>query len=244
MAERKDTVIVTGSSGFIGRALVARLVSTFNVVGFDLSEPKELPPSASFQEIDLTSDGSVAQALAAVRQRHGKRIASVIHLAAYFDLTGEPNRKYEQITVQGTGRLIHALQAFEVEQFIFASSMLAHKPARPGELIDEDRPLESGLPYRASKIATERLLQAQAGSIPTVYLRLAGVMTICAATLSSPTRSRASTNARSRAASIRATSAPVSPIFILMISSMPSRGLSSAERHFLPSYPFCWANPM
>src|SRR6266508_3952124 len=98
------------------------------------------------------------QILQKIRKRHGGRIDSVIHLAAYFDLTGEPNPKYEQITVRGTERLLRELQSFEVEQVIFASSMLVHRPSLPGEVIDEDWPLESDLPYRASKIETERLI--------------------------------------------------------------------------------------
>ena len=102
-------------------------------------------------------------------------IASAIHLAGYFDLTGEPDPKYEQITVRGTERLLRELQSLEVEQFIFASSMLVHRGARPGQLIDEDWPLELNLPYRASKIETERLIHAQRGQIPVVYLRPAGI---------------------------------------------------------------------
>jgi nucleoside-diphosphate-sugar epimerase len=34
---------------------------------------------------------------------------------------------YDEITVRGAGKLLRALQTFEVEQFLFASSMLAHK---------------------------------------------------------------------------------------------------------------------
>ena len=34
------------------------------------------------------------------------RIASVIHLAAYYDTTGEENPKYNAVTVQGTRRLL------------------------------------------------------------------------------------------------------------------------------------------
>jgi nucleoside-diphosphate-sugar epimerase len=45
MRDRKDTVVITGSGGFIGRALVFRLAESYNVVGFDLQEPKELPPA-------------------------------------------------------------------------------------------------------------------------------------------------------------------------------------------------------
>ncbi|TKB30049.1 MAG: NAD(P)-dependent oxidoreductase, partial [Mesorhizobium sp.] len=118
---------------------------------------------------------SVAAGLERVRMAYGTRIASVIHLAAYFDLTGEPNPLYDEITVRGTEKLLRALQPFEVEQFVFVSSMLAHKAGRPGDVIDEDSPLESDLPYRASKIEAECLIHKQHGPIPVVYLRPAGV---------------------------------------------------------------------
>lgn len=175
-AERSETVIVTGSSGFIGEALMDRLVRRYRIVGLDRTEPRRLPAAADFEEVDLTSDDSVREALARVGERHGRRIASVIHLAAYFDLTGEPNPKYEAITVRGTERLLRELRAgFAVEQFVFVSSMLVHAASRPGERIDETRPLDPKLPYRASKIATERLIHEQRGEIPVVYLRAAGV---------------------------------------------------------------------
>ena len=175
MVARRDTVIVTGSSGFVGEALLSTLAASFEVIGLDRSPPKLLPSNASFDEIDLTSDESVARVLAKVRKRCRAPIASAIHLAAYFDLTGEPDPKYEQITVRGTERLLRELQSLEVEQFVFASSMLVHRGARPGQLIDEDWPLESNLPYRASKIKTEGLIHAQRGQIPVVYLRPAGI---------------------------------------------------------------------
>ena len=175
MVARRDTVIVTGSSGFVGEALLSTLAASFEVIGLDRSPPKLLPSNASFDEIDLTSDESVARVLAKVRKRCRAPIASAIHLAGYFDLTGEPDPKYEQITVRGTERLLRELQSLEVEQFVFASSMLVHRGARPGQLIDEDWPLESNLPYRASKIKTEGLIHAQRGQIPVVYLRPAGI---------------------------------------------------------------------
>jgi nucleoside-diphosphate-sugar epimerase/uncharacterized membrane protein len=175
MAPRNETVVITGSSGFIGRALVDKLAPRFQVVGLDITGPPQLPPNASFVPIDLTTEDGVRDALQQVREQHGGRIASVIHLAAYFDLTGEPNAKYEEVTVRGTERLLRALQDFEVEQFVFSSSMLVHAAGRPGERIDEERPLDPKLPYRASKIETERLIQAQRGRIPVVLLRPAGV---------------------------------------------------------------------
>ena len=174
MAGTRDVVIVTGSDGFIGRKAAQRLSAQFNVVGFDL-ELSEDPALAHSFAVDLASDESVAKALEEVKRRCGARIASVIHLAAYFDLSGEPDPRYREITVNGTRRLLAGLQGFAVEQFVFASTMLVHAAGRPGETIDEDRPLEPKFPYRNSKIDTEQLIHDERGPIPVVYLRAAGV---------------------------------------------------------------------
>src|SRR3546814_15224125 len=53
--------------------------------------------------------------------------------------------------------------------------MLVHAAGRPGEQIDEDRPLDPKLPYRASKIVTEQMIHDRRGRIPVVFLRPAGV---------------------------------------------------------------------
>jgi len=175
MTTREDIILVTGGSGFIGSRVVERLAQTATVVAFDIKPPSGQPEHASFVEFDLTSDEGVEKALAQVRERHGQRIASVIHLAAYFDLSGEPHPMYDAVTVEGTNRLLHGLKAFEVEQFVFSSTMLVHAPGKPGERIDEDRPLERKFPYRNSKIETEALVRERRGSIPVVLLRPAGV---------------------------------------------------------------------
>jgi nucleoside-diphosphate-sugar epimerase len=65
--------------------------------------------------------------------------------------------------VRGTARLLHALQSFEVEQFVFASTMLVHAPTKPGKPIDENAPLDPRLPYPESKMRTERLIHEQRG---------------------------------------------------------------------------------
>jgi nucleoside-diphosphate-sugar epimerase/uncharacterized membrane protein len=175
MRDAQDVVIVTGSSGFIGSAVIEKFAERFRLVGFDREVSPHPPPAAECVCIDLTSDASVEAAFGRVRIAYGARIASVIHLAAYFDLTGEPNPKYEEITVRGTERLLHALQSFKVEQFVFASTMLVHAPSMPGKPIDEKSPFDAKLPYRESKIRTERLIHDQRGRIPAVIVRPAGV---------------------------------------------------------------------
>jgi nucleoside-diphosphate-sugar epimerase len=171
----RDVIIVTGSAGFIGSTLIEKLAGRFSIVGLDKAVMCETPKNIEFMCIDLTRPASVVTSLQRVRAAYGERIASVIHLAAYFDLTGKANSLYDEVTVHGTENLLHALKMFEVEQFVFVSSMLTHKACRPGGVINEDSPLASDLPYRISKIAAEHLIHAQHASMPTVYLRPAGV---------------------------------------------------------------------
>ena len=173
--DRSDVVLITGSGGFIGRALAARLSARFTIVGLDVAEGKD-EHLAETVKVDLTSDRDVRDALAKVRRQFGARIASAIHLAAYYDLSGQPNPKYDSITVEGTRRLLRALRdGFEVGQFVFASTLLVHAPSEPGKRIDENWPLEPKWAYPASKAKTEELLRMERGDIPLVILRMAGV---------------------------------------------------------------------
>lgn len=157
----RETVIITGSSGFIGSALVRHLSARYLVIGFDRGLPPHPPAEAECVCVDLTDDASVQAAFLRVRVAYGARIASVIHLAGYLDLTGEPRRKYEEVTVKGTERLLGAPQAFEAQRFVFVSTMLIHASTTPGVPINEQSPLDVSLPYRDSKIRTEQLIREQ-----------------------------------------------------------------------------------
>jgi nucleoside-diphosphate-sugar epimerase len=64
------------------------------VVGLDLKRPGKTVSGTDFIECDLTKDESVIGALDTVREKHGDHLASVIHLAAYYDFSGEPSDMY------------------------------------------------------------------------------------------------------------------------------------------------------
>ena len=168
-------VLITGGSGFIGQRIVASLAKSYDVVILDRTPPNPPPPNARFEMIDLTSQASLDFAMRHVAERFGQKIASVVHLAAFFDETGQPNPNYQEITVEGTARLLQAILALDVEQFVFSSTMLVHRAGHPGEKIDETTPFDPRFPYRASKIETERLIHERHGAMPVVVLRPAGV---------------------------------------------------------------------
>lgn len=170
------TILMTGSSGFLGQAIAKGLADRYRIIGLDLKRPKKPATDMETIEIDLTSEESVEAAVAEAGRRSGGRFASVIHLAAYYDTTGEDNPKYQQVTVEGTRRLLKALRPMETEQFVFSSTMLVHAPSPDkGVRINEDSPLDPPWAYPQSKAETEKLIAEERGDIPSVILRLAGV---------------------------------------------------------------------
>jgi nucleoside-diphosphate-sugar epimerase/uncharacterized membrane protein len=175
MAEGSDVILTTGGSGLIGVPVIRRLAASARVIGFDREGNPNPPKEAECVCVDVTSDQSVRDGLSRVRYADGDHIASVIHLAAYYDFSGEPSPKYEEVTVRGTERLLRGLQDFRVEQFVFSSTMLVHAPSQPGQRITEDSPLDPKWDYPKSKVKTEELIRAQRGAIPVVLLRIAGV---------------------------------------------------------------------
>lgn len=128
-------------------------------------------------EADIASAQSLGHALRRLREAHGGRIASVVHLAAYYDFSGQDHPAYHDVNVEGTRRLLHVLQEFEVEQFIYASTMLVHAPTRPGMPLDEDGALAPKWPYPRSKAEAEDVVRRERGAIPALILRIAGVYT-------------------------------------------------------------------
>lgn len=173
--QQQDTILVTGSNGLIGYAVANRLAGDYPVVGLQHREKPSAPPRVDRVMADLTSDESVRRALETVRERHGSHIASVIHLAAYYDFSGEHSHLYEDLTVKGTERLLRGLQSFQVEQFIFSSTMLVYAPSTPQHPIDETWPVEPKWDYPKSKVRTEEVIRAERGDIPAVILRISGV---------------------------------------------------------------------
>lgn len=171
----KPLVLMTGSSGLIGTRLGQVLTPEYHVIGLDVDPPRDDAQIDDWIETDLTDSGSVVDALRTVLQHCGKELASVIHLAAYYDFSGEPSRLYDDLTVEGTRRLLIALRDFKVEQFIFSSSLLAMKPCEVGEKLTEESPTRAEWDYPQSKLAAEKVIHETRDGIPTVVLRIAGV---------------------------------------------------------------------
>lgn len=172
---KKSVILITGSEGFIGDAIVRSCCHQHEIAGFDVARPHKDPEAEDFINCDLTSDASVGQALDSLRQRHGSSLASVVHLAAFYDFSGKPNPLYQDLTVEGTRRLLKRLQSFDVEQFVFSSTHLVMKPSQHGEPITEVSAAEAAWDYPKSKLEAEKVIASERRRIPAVILRIAGV---------------------------------------------------------------------
>ena len=168
----RPVILITGVSGEVGEAIVHALGDRYAVVGMD-----EAGKSASVPiiPVDLTKDASVAHAFEVFRDSQGGAIDSVIHLAGYFDFTGNDNPLYQQLNVEGTRRLMQALKPFRVGQIVYAGTMLVHAAVSPGEHIREDRRLDPQWIYPQSKVAAEEVIRAERGATPCVLFHLAGL---------------------------------------------------------------------
>lgn len=174
MGDDKKLILVTGCSGRIGSLAVERFAKAgFTVIGWDFAEPKS-KKYMDFYKVDLRSDKDVSQSLQTIKTKYGDHLISVIHLAAYYSFAGEHPELYDEITIQGTNRLLHGLKQFNVDQFIFSSTQLVYAPCKVGEKINEDSPLDPKWDYPKSKVKTEKLMHAEHGDIPIVILRIAG----------------------------------------------------------------------
>ncbi|MDQ2644837.1 MAG: NAD-dependent epimerase/dehydratase family protein [Myxococcota bacterium] len=170
----RQLVLITGSSGLVGTALSRKLSARFHVMGLD-KEPARSGAPTQHVYLDLASLDSLDTALKFVQATHGTRIASVVHLAAHYDFSGSPSPLYDQVTVHGTEALLFALRRFDVEQFVFASTMLVHAPTEPGFPLDENSPLGPRWAYPQSKLEAEELIRRHHGDVPIAILRLASV---------------------------------------------------------------------
>jgi UDP-glucose 4-epimerase len=150
-------VLVTGSSGFIGAALVASLrASGVGVVGVDL---KPSPDPTLDRVVGDLEDPEVVDAALASRPE------AIFHLAARTSVLKsmeDPLGVY-RVNVDVTQQLLELGRQRGVRSFVLASTN-AVAGSSDGDVIDERTPMRPLTPYGATKAAGEMLCSAYAGA--------------------------------------------------------------------------------
>jgi nucleoside-diphosphate-sugar epimerase len=196
---------VTGGSGFLGRRLVGSLLGRARVVGIDRRPRAEayVPDheNMSWHQIDLGDPAAVEETFAEIRS--AGRVDAFIHLAAYYDFTGEEDPEYERTNVAGLGHVLKACRTLGLRRFMFASSAGATRVRRDRTPIDEDAPADGEHVYARTKRLGEAMVREHARDFPTATVRLGR----CSPTGASSRRSTRSSRRGSRTPGTRASSA-------------------------------------
>jgi nucleoside-diphosphate-sugar epimerase len=148
-------IMVTGASGFVGRPLVAALLSAGFVVRAVTRRPALFPDSVESAIIpDLTTATDWKPILQGVN--------AIVHLAGLAHAHGinDDNPEFDQINWIATQRLAQAAQEAGVERLIFLSSVRAQTGASAPRILtelDEPHPTNS---YGRSKLRAEEAIRA------------------------------------------------------------------------------------
>ncbi|MGM1028952.1 MAG: NAD-dependent epimerase/dehydratase family protein [Actinomycetota bacterium] len=109
-------VLVTGASGFLGRAVAAELVAAGHDVRTLQRRPSQVPGATDVLG-SLTDPAAVARAVAGDEGS----VAGVVHLAAKVSLAGDP-AEFRAVNVEGTRSLLDAAEHAGVSRFVQVSS--------------------------------------------------------------------------------------------------------------------------
>ncbi|MBA8815158.1 nucleoside-diphosphate-sugar epimerase [Microbacterium halimionae] len=172
------TVGVTGSSGKLGRATVARLRGAgHEVIGFDLAGS----PGPGFTRVDLADYGQTLDALLGVTARHGG-VDALVHLAAIPVNGLVPDVTTFTSNVTATFHTFFAAHRVGIRKIVYASSITAmgfpFDEAPPSLPVDETFTRAHNT-YGLGKVAEEAIaaqLVGWAGDASITALRFTNVV--------------------------------------------------------------------
>ncbi|HYH42455.1 MAG TPA: NAD(P)-dependent oxidoreductase [Burkholderiales bacterium] len=157
-------VVITGSSGFMGSALIAQLRERGHEAhGIDVRSPRWRAPHPADHHCDITD----AQALDTLIARLSPEV--IVHLAARTDLSSDSVVKYSA-NIEGVIHLLCAAQrAGSVKRVLWTSSQLV---SRVGRVPTHDLDFEPNNSYGESKVIGERIVRGlDGGGMEWVILR-------------------------------------------------------------------------
>jgi len=169
--EVSGRVLVTGATGFLGRAAAEALARA----GHDVVRGARIAPAAAPAGKAWISYGDIGRETQWDGLLAG--IDSIVHLAGLAHLpdasAAAVAETFARVNAEGTARLARAAARAGVRRFILVSSALVHGEASPGRPFTEaDAPTPQS-PYTRSKLESETRLAevARAGALQWVVLR-------------------------------------------------------------------------
>jgi len=158
-------VLVTGASGFFGRAIMREL----RAHGHDAhGAARRLDGTYATIAVDITDRDAVHSVLAAGYD-------GVVHCAAlaHVRLTADDSARADAVNAIGAANVAASAASAGVANYVFISSVMVYGDHSLEPLVAEDAPLRARGAYGAAKVAAERATLAVPGAMRRTILRMA-----------------------------------------------------------------------
>ena len=170
-------IVVTGSSGFVGRHLLDAIKDYYRIAGVarrsQLTSGAPHHPNIEWYQADIGDRAALASTFEQIRA--GGPVDAVIHLAAHYDFTGQDDPEYERTNVVGLRYVLEECRRVRPRRFIFSSSVAACEFPPAGQALDEDSPPDGTHVYARSKATGEAMLAEYADAFPSTIVRFAAM---------------------------------------------------------------------
>lgn len=146
-------ILVTGSSGFVGKSLVRKLLNKgYEVVGLDLHKSPNLPTSCEQIEMDITDSNITYLAI-------WEEIDYVYHLAAManVDVAHKYHKKCIELNVMGTSNIVEICQKYNIP-LCYISTCCTYGTQTKFPTSEENLPSPNEI-YGATKLMGEWLVR-------------------------------------------------------------------------------------
>jgi len=167
-------VLLTGASGFLGRAWSLAAGPDVEIAAVGRSAPAETAETAgrlALVEADLSVPGALAEAIASGALPD--TIDAVLHLAVSRDHRRFPDRALDmfEVNAAATAHLLDYARRAGAKQFVLGSTGTVYGGRCGGGLLDEDRPVAPDAYFAVTKRAAELLAEAYGAHFAVAILR-------------------------------------------------------------------------
>lgn len=173
----KPGLIITGATGFLGGRLIRYLCNQYQIFALGRRSPEEVGglvgPDIQWFRVDIGHFDPLREVFYRIQELGGAEI--LLHLASYYDFTGEEHPEYVRTNVFGTRNVLELSAPLMLKKFIFTSSVAACPFPEPGGAVTEDTPPTAPPPYSRSKRMGEEMLVEFKDRVPSCILRLAAI---------------------------------------------------------------------
>lgn len=170
-------MIITGATGFLGARLIRHCGQNYRI--FSIARHPQnvgrLPAGTEVEwfQADIGDYSRLREVFQHIQALGGAEL--LLHLAGYYDFTGDEHPEYINTNVVGTRNVLELAVPLKLRKLFFASSIAACPFPPPGGAITEQTPPSAPPPYSRSKCKGELLLQEYHPYVPSSILRLAAI---------------------------------------------------------------------